>query len=67
LIIFPEEATFKRVKQSTGRVFLLEFSATGRKMFFWVQEPKDDKDEEYVTKINQFINNPPVPDQRTFQ
>jgi len=60
LIIFPEEATFKHVKQcSTGRVYLLEFKASSRKLFFWMQEPSDAKDEEYATKINQYINNPP--------
>jgi len=60
LIIFPEEATFKHVKQcSTGRVYLLEFRASSRKLFFWMQEPSDAKDEEYANKINQYINNPP--------
>jgi 26S proteasome regulatory subunit N13 len=63
LIIFPEDATFKRLKQApTGRVYLLEFKATSRKFFFWMQEMKEDKDEEIVTKINQYINNPPAPE-----
>lgn len=30
-------------------------------MFFWSQEGKEDKDEEYVSKINEYINNPPPP------
>jgi 26S proteasome regulatory subunit N13 len=46
----------------TARVFLLKFTS-GRKLFFWLQEPKDDKDKEYEEKTNQFINNPPPPDQ----
>jgi len=39
---------------------LLEFKSSSRKMFFWVQEAKDDKDEENITKINQYINSPPT-------
>jgi len=66
LIIFPEEAVFKHVKQcTTGRVYVLEFKSTARKLFFWMQEPSDSKDEEFVSKINQYINNPPVPGAET--
>lgn len=53
----------KKVQQANSRVLLLEFKS-GRKMFFWMQEPKDDKDDEYVNKLNQYINNPPAPDQQ---
>jgi len=44
---------------TTGRVYLLEFKASSRKLFFWMQEPSDSKDEENTNKINQHINNPP--------
>ena len=61
LIIFPDDAEFVRVPQcTTGRVFVLKFKTSPRRLFFWSQEPKDDKDEEYVTKINEYINNPPA-------
>jgi len=61
LIIFPEDATFKHIKQcTTGRVYLLEFKSSSRKHFFWIQEPTDAKDEENVTKLNNYINNPPM-------
>jgi hypothetical protein len=60
LIIFPGDAVFKRVKQcTTGRVYLLEWKTSDRRLFFWMQEPSDEKDEEYCTKINHTINNPP--------
>ncbi len=62
LIIFPDDVEFKKVPQcTTGRVFILKFKSTTRKMFFWMQEPKDDKDEEFCKKVNDFLNNPPAP------
>jgi len=61
--ILPGEATWKKVKQcTTGRVYLLEFKQQDRRLFFWLQEPSDEKDEENATKINQCINNPPAPE-----
>ena len=60
LIIFPDDVEFKKVPQcTTGRVFLLKFKADTRKLFFWMQEPKTDKDEEFCKKVNDFLNNPP--------
>ncbi|XP_041360643.1 proteasomal ubiquitin receptor ADRM1-like [Gigantopelta aegis] len=62
LIIFPDDIEFKSVKQcKTGRVFVLKFKSSTRKFFFWMQEPKLDKDEDYCKKVNEFLNNPPTP------
>lgn len=61
LIIFPDDCEFKRVEQcKTGRVFLLKFKSTSRRLFFWSQEPKGDKDEEWCRRINDVMNNPPT-------
>jgi len=63
LTIFPGEATWKRVKQcTTGRVYILEFKGQDRRLFFWMQEPSEEKDEEYTSKVNQYLNNPPAPE-----
>jgi len=59
LIVFPEEATYKKVTQSSGRVYLFEFRDSSRKLFIWMQDLNAEKDNEYTTKINQYINNPP--------
>lgn len=65
LILFPGEVEFKRVAQcTTGRVYLLKFrDRPDRKYFYWMQEPKDSRDEELQTKVNDLINNPPDPSQ----
>ncbi|XP_065062858.1 proteasomal ubiquitin receptor ADRM1-like [Rhopilema esculentum] len=62
LIIFPDDAEYKKVPQcTTGRAFVLRFKLSRRKFFFWMQEPKDDKDEDFCKKINDLLNNPPAP------
>lgn len=62
LIIFPDDCEFKRVAQcTTGRVYVLKFKSSSRKFFFWIQEPKTDKDDENCRRINEVLNNPPTP------
>jgi len=65
-IIFPEDCEYVRVPQcTTGRVFLLKFKSSNKKSFFWMQEPKVDKDESYCRKVNEYLNNPPTPGSQT--
>ncbi|XP_033825794.1 proteasomal ubiquitin receptor ADRM1-like [Periophthalmus magnuspinnatus] len=62
LIIFPDDCEFKRVNQcTTGRVYVLKFKAGSKRLFFWMQEPSTDKDEEFCRKVNEYLNNPPMP------
>ncbi|XP_033152614.1 proteasomal ubiquitin receptor ADRM1 homolog isoform X1 [Drosophila mauritiana] len=65
LIVFPDDFEYKRVDQcKTGRVYVLKFKSSTRRMFFWMQEPKTDKDDEQCRRINELLNNPPSAHQR---
>ncbi|XP_076044667.1 regulatory particle non-ATPase 13 isoform X3 [Oratosquilla oratoria] len=62
LIIFPDDCEYVKITQcSTGRVYLLKFKSINRKLFFWMQEPKVEKDDELARKVNELLNNPPTP------
>eukprot|EP00760_Papus_ankaliazontas_P017496 PhM_4_TR17291/c0_g1_i1/m.63963/K06691/RPN13; 26S proteasome regulatory subunit N13 len=53
IYLFPGQATYARVPQcTTGRVYLLNFLDCNRQVFFWMQEPKEDKDTEYCDTIS---------------
>uniref|UniRef100_U5EZU3 Proteasomal ubiquitin receptor ADRM1 homolog n=1 Tax=Corethrella appendiculata TaxID=1370023 RepID=U5EZU3_9DIPT len=61
LIVFPDDCEFKKIENNvkSGRVYLLKFKSSSRRLFFWMQEPKTDKDDEWCRRINEVINNPP--------
>ncbi|KAI1289159.1 Proteasomal ubiquitin receptor ADRM1 [Halotydeus destructor] len=66
LILFPDDAEFKRVEQcKTGRVYVLKFKSSNKRHFYWMQEPKEEKDEEFCTKINEYLSHPPPPGSRS--
>ncbi|XP_069358925.1 proteasomal ubiquitin receptor ADRM1 isoform X2 [Maniola hyperantus] len=65
LLIFPDDCEFKRVNEcTTGRVYVLKFKSFSKKYFFWMQEPKTDKDDELCRRINEALNNPPTSGER---
>ncbi|XP_030372907.1 proteasomal ubiquitin receptor ADRM1 homolog [Scaptodrosophila lebanonensis] len=58
LIVFPGEFEYKRVNQcKTGRVYVLICKSSPSRLFYWMQEPKTDKDDEYCRRINELLNN----------
>ncbi|OVA19299.1 26S proteasome complex ubiquitin receptor [Macleaya cordata] len=57
-IVFPDEAVFEKVNQSSGRVYILKFSTDNRRFFFWMQEPKSDEDSQICSSVNYHINRP---------
>ncbi|XP_058113482.1 26S proteasome regulatory subunit RPN13 isoform X2 [Magnolia sinica] len=57
-IVFPDEAVFEKVNQSSGRVYILKFSTDTRRFFFWMQEPRSDGDSQICSSVNYYINRP---------
>jgi len=59
-MIFPDDIETKRIIQcTTGRVFLMKFKSSNKKLFFWMQETETDKDDKNWRKVNDYLNNPP--------
>lgn len=55
-LIVINDAYLERIEKcTTGRVFLLRFTSSEKKMFFWMQEPKTDKDAEIMKTFNEAI------------
>ncbi|CAI5475229.1 unnamed protein product, partial [Closterium sp. Yama58-4] len=56
MVVFPDEAKFEKVAQSSGRVYVLSFNEDDRKLFFWMQEPKAHNDEHHCSEVNRILN-----------
>lgn len=66
LMLMPTTAKWEKVNEcKDGRVFLLRMISANRKHFFWMQEPKDDKDDEYSTNINKLCNGESIGDNKS--
>lgn len=52
----PFKLYFQLIRLS---VLFFKFNSTSERLFFWMQEPKQDKDEEWCRRINEVMNNPP--------
>lgn len=52
LIIFPGDATFAKAAE---RVYVLKFSSSSHRHFFWNQDVDSSKDAEHARKVNELI------------
>lgn len=55
LIVISDAYFVKIEKCTTGRVFLLRFTSSDKKLFFWLQEPDASGDEELIKKFNEAV------------
>jgi len=51
----PQLAVFEKVKQVSSRIYLLRYSGSNRRSFFWIQEDPS-KDESICKRVNELIN-----------
>ena len=56
LYVFPGDCKFEKVKQTSDRVYLLEFANTQRRFFYWMQYAETEKDEENASKLHKMLN-----------
>jgi len=59
LILFPGEATLVKVDQSAwGRTYVLKFSSSNQRHFFWMQDADSSRDAEFVSNVNRLLTDP---------
>lgn len=63
LVVFPEEANFEKVQESSDRVYVLKFRQDDRKYFLWMQEPSVNGDVPLSNLVNFYLNGPQENDQ----
>mmetsp|Transcript_55460 Transcript_55460/g.82172 ORF Transcript_55460/g.82172 Transcript_55460/m.82172 type:complete len:443 (-) Transcript_55460:192-1520(-) len=59
--IFPEDrCTFSKIDtgRNNDRVYLLQYANSERRLFFWMQEKSNDKDEDQCQKFQRFLKEP---------
>uniref|UniRef100_A0A8C6RZB2 Proteasomal ubiquitin receptor ADRM1 n=1 Tax=Nannospalax galili TaxID=1026970 RepID=A0A8C6RZB2_NANGA len=55
---FPHHCEFKWVPRCpSGRVYMLNFKAGSKRLFFWMQKPKTGQDEEHCREVSDCLNN----------
>ncbi|GJF00269.1 adhesion regulating molecule [Phanerochaete sordida] len=59
LILFPGDASFVKVSQSAwGRTYVLKFSSSDQRHFFWMQDADSSRDLEFVENVNRLLADP---------
>jgi len=58
LILFPTDAGFVSVPQAGGRVYVLKFSSSDQRHFFWMQDASSERDEEFAFHVNKLLQIP---------
>ncbi|KAI9503856.1 proteasome complex subunit Rpn13 ubiquitin receptor-domain-containing protein [Coemansia spiralis] len=52
LIVFPGDVHLERVKQSSGRVYVLKFKSSKQRLFFWMQGAEEEEDSDVIHEMN---------------
>ncbi|KAJ6619479.1 proteasome complex subunit Rpn13 ubiquitin receptor-domain-containing protein [Mycena sp. CBHHK59/15] len=58
LILFPSDASFLKVPQSSGRMYVLKFSSSNQRHFVRISDASPSRDEEFAANINRLLQDP---------
>jgi len=59
LILFPSDAVFVKVNQSAwGRTYVLKFTSSNQRHFFWMQDADASRDIEFASNVNRLLADP---------
>merc|ERR1719253_2015388 len=53
-LIVINDAYFEKIeKVKDGRAYILRFTSSDKKLFFWMQEPKEEGDADFIKRFNE--------------
>ncbi|XP_016983373.1 proteasomal ubiquitin receptor ADRM1 homolog [Drosophila rhopaloa] len=56
IVATPGALEFRRIEQCvTGRVYVLKYTRSAQRYFFWMQEPQADRDADFCQRVNELI------------
>jgi len=59
LILFPSDATFTKVADApSSRTYVLQFSSSNQRHFFWMQDADTSRDDEFAENVNKLLQDP---------
>nr|XP_044249542.1 proteasomal ubiquitin receptor ADRM1 homolog [Drosophila takahashii] len=60
ILATPGDLEFRRIDQcKTGRVYVLKYTRSTQRYFFWMQEPQAERDADFCQRINELIASGP--------
>ena len=62
LILFPGDATFTQVSSEGGRTYVLRFTSSSARHFYWMQDVEDTQDSRRASRVNALIDDPQAPE-----
>lgn len=56
VLVQPGTVEFRRIESCrTGRIYMLKFRRTSRRMFFWMQDPRYELDDAICARVNELL------------
>ncbi|KAH8275726.1 hypothetical protein KR044_009171 [Drosophila immigrans] len=56
IVVSPGTLVFHRIENcKTGRIYVLQFRRSPNRLFFWMQDPRFERDEENCSRVNELL------------